>query len=152
MPSVMIDADDVLKRLNKLDPNKARGPDGIHPSLLKEVVAFIAMPLADIFKMSIRMMMVPADWKSANIVSIFNKGYKNNPEDDRPISLTSVISKLLESIFNDSIINHLQKNDLLSKSQHGFRRSRSIETNPHSYDIVTNLIEECKAVDVPLLD
>ncbi|XP_065564301.1 uncharacterized protein LOC136029724 [Artemia franciscana] len=107
------------------------------------------MPLADIFKMSIRMMVVPADWKSANIVSVFKKGDKNNPENYRSISLTSVISKLLESIFNDAIINHLEKNGLLSKSQHGFRRSLSIETNLiHSYDIVTKLIEEGKAVDV----
>ncbi|XP_065557850.1 uncharacterized protein LOC136025788 [Artemia franciscana] len=109
MPSVVIDADDVLKRLNKLDPNKAWGPDGIHPRLLKEASALVAMPLADIFKMSLKMMMVPADWKSANIVSIFKRGDKNNPENNRPISLTSAISKLLDSIFNDAIINHLEK-------------------------------------------
>ena len=103
----MIDADDILKCLNKLDLNKARGPDGIHSSLLKEAAALVAMPLAVIFKMSIRMMVVPADWKSANIVSIFKKGDKNNPENYRPISLTSVISKLFKSIFNDAIIKHL---------------------------------------------
>ena len=73
IPSVVID---VLKRLNKLDPNKAWGPNGIHPCLLKKAAALVAIPLADIFKMSIRMMVVPAGWKWANIVSIFKKGDK----------------------------------------------------------------------------
>ncbi|XP_065572422.1 uncharacterized protein LOC136034871 [Artemia franciscana] len=99
------------------------------------------------------MMLVPADWKLANIVSIFKKGDKNSPENFQPISPTPVISKLLESTFNYAIINHLEKNGLLSKSQHGLRRNWSNETNLiQSYDIVTKLIEEDKAVDVLLLD
>ncbi|XP_065557775.1 uncharacterized protein LOC136025720 [Artemia franciscana] len=96
MPSVVIYMDAVLMRLNKLDPNKAKGPNGIHPRLLKEAAALVAMPLADIFKISIRMMVILADWKLVNIVSIFKKGDKNNPENYRAISLTSVISKLLK--------------------------------------------------------
>ena len=41
----------------------------------------------------------------------------------------------------------------MSKSQHSFRRNQSIETNlTQSYDIVTKLIEDGKAVDVLLLD
>ena len=46
MQSVVIDVDDVLKHLNKLDPNKTQGLDGIHPHLLKKAAVLVAMPLA----------------------------------------------------------------------------------------------------------
>ena len=59
-----------------LDPSKAKGPDGIHPRLLKETAAEIAEPLTRIFQMSIASKTIPSDWKTANVMPVFKKGQK----------------------------------------------------------------------------
>ena len=50
------------------------------------------------------------DWKKANVTPIYkNKRTKSQPCNYRPVSLTSHISKTMESIIRDEIIRHLQK-------------------------------------------
>ena len=71
---------------------------------------------------------MPDDWKKANIVPVFKKGDKQLPENYRPISLTSISSKLLEHIIHTNIMIHLDTNNLLSPFQHGFRKERNCET------------------------
>ena len=67
----------------------------------------------------------PDDWKKANITCIFKKRNKQDPGNYRPVSLTSVICKLLERTVREEIVNHLSVNKLLSDSQFGFRKNRS---------------------------
>ena len=70
---------------------------------------------------------VPEDWRIANVVPL--KGSKDNPGNYRPVSLTSVVGKLLEKILRDRICTHLELNSLISDRQHGFVRGRSCLTN-----------------------
>ena len=83
------------------------------------------IPLTEIFRKSLRSGEVPEDWRRANITCIFKKGNKQDPGNYRPVSLTSVICKLLESNIREEIMNHLSKHNLLSDSQFGFRKNRS---------------------------
>ena len=53
------------------------------------------------------------------------RGDKFDPVNYRPISLTSLICKVLESILRDSIVNHLRAQTLLVQSQHGFTKGKS---------------------------
>ena len=46
---------------------------------------------------------VPLEWKEANIIPLFKKGSRNKSVNYRPVSLTSVICKLLETIIRDHI-------------------------------------------------
>ena len=50
---------------------------------------------------------VPNDWREANITALFKKGSKSASQNYRPVSLTSVICKQIESIIKDEIIKHL---------------------------------------------
>ncbi len=68
------------------------------------------------------------DWKSANVVPMYKKGDKSMAGNYRPISLTSVLGKLLESILTKHITNHLEINKLMNDSQHGFRKHRTCLT------------------------
>ena len=61
----------------------------------------------------------------ANIVPICKKGDKKEPLNYRPISLTSIICKVLESIIRDHIITHFVRNDPFSKQQYGFLKGRN---------------------------
>jgi len=63
----------------RLNANKAQGPDGIPPRVLKELHAQLANPLCVLFNKSIDSGIVPSDWKKANVVPIFKKRYKVRP-------------------------------------------------------------------------
>ena len=60
---------------------------------------------------------VPSDWKIANVTPIFKKGSKSKTENYRPVSLTSVPCKLMESIIRDKVVNHLTINHLIKYFQ-----------------------------------
>ena len=68
------------------------------------------------------------DWKSANITPIFKKGNRAQVCNYRPVSLTSICSKILEHIIYSSIFSHLQTHHILSEEQHGFQAGKSCET------------------------
>ena len=62
------------------------------------------------------------------MTAIFKKGKKTDPGNYRPVSLTSVISKIMESIVRDEIVSHLMKNGLITDAQHGFVPGRDCMT------------------------
>ncbi|KAI8494251.1 hypothetical protein Bbelb_280110 [Branchiostoma belcheri] len=88
-PPLYISVNGVAKQLSKLNPNKASGPDGLSPRLLKITATQIAPVLQVIFTQSLDTGDVPADWRAANISPIFKKGDKTSPVNYRPVSLTS---------------------------------------------------------------
>ncbi|KAK4830373.1 hypothetical protein QYF61_010468 [Mycteria americana] len=93
------------------------------------------------------------NWRLANVMPIFKKGRKEDPGNYRPVSLTSVPGKLMEQIILSAITQHVENNQGIKPSQHGFRKGRSCLTNLISfYDKVTRLVDEGKAVDVVYLD
>ena len=69
---------------------------------------------------------VPAIWREANVKAILkNKGNCWQAGNYRPVSLTSVVCKVMESFVRDSMMQHLEQNDLLSNQQYGFISGRS---------------------------
>ena len=96
---------------------------------------------------------VVSKWKLANVTPLFKKGDKSNPGNYQPISLTSVVCKLMESILRDKIVEFLEKNNIIRDSQHSFRNRRSCLTNllDFLHDIY-EMYEEGRAVDIIYLD
>jgi len=62
-------------------------------------------------------------------VPVFKKGVSGSVQNYRPISLTCVVSKIMERIVSDRITNHLLANNILHSAQHGFLKNRSTTTN-----------------------
>ena len=92
---------------------------------------YVAPCLTVLFQASLNQGIIPNDWKKAFVVPIFKKGDHSSPANYRPISLTSVVCKLLEHIISSNIYSHLDKHKILTEQQHGFRadrRRRSCET------------------------
>ena len=103
--------------------------------------------------MSIRENEVPIDWRSAVIPPIFKKGCKNEAKNYRPVSLTSVVVKVLESIIREVLVRHLEENQVISDKQYGFRKNRSCLTNLLEYlDDLIDAVDEKECVDVNYLD
>ena len=143
----------VINCLEKLNSNKSPGPDTISPRVLKEAKHELAKPLTLLFNKSLRTGTVPDKWKLANVTPIHKKGSKSTPSNYRPISLTSVVSKMLETLIREKLVNHLEENNILKDTQHGFRNKRSCLTNLLDFfHDVLNLYDESKAVDIIYLD
>jgi hypothetical protein len=101
--------DAVRRKLQKLATDKSPGPDGIHPMLLKECASTVAEPLSIIFKNSFESGTLPSDWKTAQVAPIFKKGAKTDRANYRPVSLTSVPCKVMESMIKEKILAFLEK-------------------------------------------
>ena len=68
---------------------------------------------------------IPQGWKQAIFCPIFKKGSRKSPSNYRPVSLTSVCCKVMESIVYESMVYFLCSNSLISKDQFGFLARRS---------------------------
>ena len=94
-----------------MKPDKSQGPYRIHPRILKEKNQFVKLPLEKIFRKSLDEGVLPEDWKTANVTdegvlpedwktanvtAIHKSGDRKKPENYRPISLTSVLGKIME--------------------------------------------------------
>ncbi|KAK4810061.1 hypothetical protein QYF61_007225 [Mycteria americana] len=136
-----------------LDTHKFMGPDGIHLRVLRELAEELAKPLSLIYQQSWLTGEVPDNWRLANVMPIYKKGQKEDLGNYRPVSLTSVPGKLMEQFILSALNRHVQANQGIRPSQHGFRKGRSCLTNLISfYDKVTCLVDEGKAVDIIYLD
>ena len=149
----VVTPDVVAGKINSMKENKSPGVDGISPKILKETVEQISSPLAHVFNTSLQERIVPLEWNEANIIPLFKKGSRNKSVNHRPVSLTSVICKLLETIIRDHMMDFLIKHKLMNPSQHGFLKARSRITNLLCFfEEITKWVDEGSPVDVIYLD
>ncbi len=121
--------------------------------MLLEARNELAEPLSILFTKSLANGELPRDWKEAYVTPIYKKGCKHNPGNYRPVSLTSVLCKLMETILRDVIMKHMEDNQLLSPSQHGFRSGRSTVTQLlESLESWTSLLDKGRNIDIVYCD
>ena len=153
LKDIIFTGESVKKRLQSLDATKSPGPDCMHSRVLKELADVMAEPLTVIFTKSLEEGILPSTWKEANVTPIFKKGKMSDPSNYRPVSLTSIVCKVMESEIRDKIIDHMCHNELLSKCQHGFIPKRSCVTNLlATMDRWTEALDQGKSVDAVYLD
>src|SRR6218665_3610474 len=91
--------------------------------------------------------------EDALIVPLFKKGNRSDPGNYRPISITSVVCKVMERIVKDSVVEHLNEYNVIKGSQHGFTTGRSCLTNLlEFFEEVYEKIDKGKPVDVIYLN
>ena len=104
----------IQKKLCKLNVNKSPGPDNLHPRGVKELADVLVKPFHIIFNLSLRFGKIPTAWKTATVSAIYKlKGSKNVAENYRPVSMTSIMSRIMKS------------NSILSDKQFGFMGQKS---------------------------
>ena len=140
--------------LNSLPSQLSCGPDYIPNVFLKKLSNIISTPLALVFLKSLECSKIPQIWKHANVIPVFKgKSSKFDISYYRPISLTSNICKIIESIEHKHIIKHCNKHKLLSNSQHGFRQQYSTTSNLlELLNDVTQDIDNNNNVDLITID
>ena len=126
--------------------------DKWHPYFLKELSETICTPLSILFTKSLKEG-AHESWRKAVITAIYKKGMKSLTENYRPISITSVVSKLMESIVRDTIMAHVMKNNLITDNQHGFVPGRNCKTQLLvCLDDWTSVMESSEEFDVIYTD
>jgi len=106
-------------------PAFARMPDRLHPRILYETRTKITTPLKLIFEACLKLKELPHDWVKAKISAVYKKSKKSELCNYWPISLRSILCKIIEQFIRDYIIQHFLHNDHFSKNLFGFLKGRS---------------------------
>ena len=153
LDSVEFSVSKIKAAIKKIKRNKSPGPDEIHARIIKEAVDEIAVPLKILFESSFERGQLPEDWGIACITAIFKQGKRSDPGNYRPVSLTCIICKLMETIIREEIIKHMKFNRYFSNKQFGFLTGRSTVLQLiRVIDEWTQALDEGDAVDVIYCD
>ncbi len=123
-----VDTDTIILTVKGLKDISSVGSDGIPLTFIKDSLYFIAFYLTFIVNTSIVTGIFPTTWKHALVLPIFKSGDNNDFDNYRPISIISILSKILEKVVAGQLTRYLEVNKLLTNAQHGFRPRLSTET------------------------
>ncbi|PNF26486.1 hypothetical protein B7P43_G14318 [Cryptotermes secundus] len=136
-----ITEEEVLNVTGKLKNKYSSGFDEIPASLIKHCIQFINKPLTFIFNLSLNTGTFPNLMKIAKVRPILKKGRIQDITNYRPISILPAFSKIFETLIHNRVISFLNKYNLISSAQNGFRANKSTYTAIQSFleDILTTL-------------
>ena len=143
----------IIEAIHELSTSAAAGPDGIPSSLLVKCATELAPLLLIVFTHSLSSGVVPPSFQLAAINPVFKSGDRTAPSNYCPISLTSIISKVLERIIRKQVSSFIDKKGCLNSTQHGFRSGRSCLFALLSvFEDIMHMLEDGGSVDMVYLD
>lgn len=119
--------DQVGEYVNQMDKHNL-DLAGMHPWVLRKLVATTATPLLNIFERSWQIREVSEAWKKGNVNSIFKKGKNEDPRNYRPVSLTSIPRKVREQMTLKAISKHMKDKQVVG-DKHEFIEGKPDQTN-----------------------
>ena len=153
MPPITFGIEGITKLFQKQKANKAGGPDDVPAQIIRECAHELAPLYQHLYQQSYDTGKLPTSWTHARVSPIYKKGQRSVPENYRPVSLTSIPCKLMEHIVSQTW-DHLNKYNIVTPNQHGFRAGMSCETQliETTFDWSTILNKGGAQVDIILLD
>ena len=121
LSNVDIHVADIVAIIDKLNPKKAHGVDGISIELLKKCKSEVALPLKMIFEKCLASGVYPSLWKKANVQPVHKKDSRQIASNYRPISLLCISGKIFEKLIFDKMYSFFNSNNLITEHQSGFR-------------------------------
>ena len=116
---------DILQLVAKVKPKKSKGHDELDMCLIKKLIPYIVVPLTHIFNISLLNGVFPDSMKIARVIPLFKTGNTKEFSNYRPISLLPQFSKILEKMYHSRLMAFIDNNQILYKSQYGFRKQMS---------------------------
>lgn len=120
LDSIVVTASEVIDQISLLDVNKSYGPDNISPKFIKEAHITLVPALVKLFNLSLTKCVFPASWKKANVLPLHKKDDTTILNNYRPVSLLSVLGKIMEKIVFKYVFNYLNDHSRISRFQSGF--------------------------------
>lgn len=109
--------------------NKAPGPDNLKKAYLTNLPANIITNITHLFNCSYQTGNYPSQFKTGEIILFPKENTEtSNPKNYRPISLLNILGKVFAKLLNTKLVNHLEENNIIRPSQHGFRKKKSTST------------------------
>ena len=141
---------ELLKRINDIKPYKSSGVPLVASRIWKIVFQNMPHLLDNIIKTSIDFNIFPKKWKIATVVPIPKTSKTMGPEDLRPISLLPLPGKIFEHLIYSQIDNFLEQNNLLTKSQNGFRSKHSTIQTVFDFanDLINSYNDDCETIAI----
>ena len=121
----------------------------VNSYVLKEIASEISQPLRDLFNYLLRSGKVPKQWKIAHVCAIHKKSDPQDVGNYRPISLLSVVSKVLERILHKYMFNFFLQNDYITSFQPKDSTVNQLLSIYHSFCLA---LDEGKEVRVVFCD
>ena len=158
--------DEIIIKITEINSKKATGPDDISGYLLKITVQIIAPAIACLFNECMATGIFPDSLKTAKIIPIHKGDAKDDPTNYRPISLLPILGKIFEKILADRLVKFLEKHNIITQNQFGFRKNHStelaitevynslltnLENNEHTCAIFLDLAKAFDSVDHQIL-
>lgn len=124
----VVTEDQVRKLIMKINPKKAYGNDEIAGSLLKIFVNELTAPITHLMNESIASGEYPDAWKRGEVTGIWKrKGLATDPACYRPVTVLSVVGKLLDKIVDRRLYQYAVRSGAIPSQQFAFRRKSSPE-------------------------
>lgn len=118
----------VILIVKNLRETNSVGIDGISLRFVKDSLPIMAIYYTIIINTSIVTGRYPSLWKHPLIAPVYKAGDTDDVTNYRPIALLPILSKILEKVVANQLMEHLESNNLMSNTQHGFRTKLSTET------------------------
>lgn len=130
----------IISLLKTLKSNKATGPDNIPASMIKDAKEELSVPLCILANQSLDTGLFPTSEKTAKVTPIYKaSGERSDFDNYRPISVLNVLSKVLEKIVYQQLVDYLEENNLLYQNQYGFRKNKCTQDAVlHLHDHIRN--------------
>lgn len=129
---------EVLKIIMSLRNTNSVGYDLLSTGILKQVAQVIAHPIAHIANLSLEQGIFPERLKCSIVKPLYKKGATTDLNNYRPVTLIPILSKVLEKIYYIRLQSYLDKYNILTKQQHGFRKNNS--TTLASYNLLIKIL------------
>ena len=127
----LLTAYEVGKLITGLTSKTFMGPDNIPTYLLKLAIPYVVDSLTYIYKLCIQKNVFPKIFKTAKVTPLPKNTDRTDPNNFRPISLLSVLSKPLERHVHRHLSTFMEKHNLFHTLQSGFRSSKQHNTTFH---------------------
>lgn len=121
------DEAEVESVVNNLKTDCAAGWDSISAMLLKAGKAIFIPQITKLIGICFEQGVFPNVFKKSLITPVHKGGNRDEVKNYRPISVLPTLSKILEKILNTRLVSFLDKNNILSEGQFGFRSGKSTE-------------------------
>ena len=144
---------DITEAIDEIDLQSSTSDNDIPAKIIKSCKNSLSKAFTILWKSSFESGSIPQWFKNQTIAPVYKKDSKLIPSNYRPISLTSHVIKIFERVIRKNLVKYLEENQLLSKTQHGFRKGRSCLTQllKHYDSILDNYLDNAET-DIIYLD
>ena len=136
---LLTNALEIIDIARNLKPSKSPGYDEISLKVIKSIINNIAQPLSVIFNLSLKTGIFPDKLKTAKLSPIFKSDNKRLVNNYR-LSILPVFSKILGKLMYNILLSYLDKINILTDKQYGFREKYS------TYMAIINLVDRMSLI------